>query len=181
MRIRAITSALEKGEHSRIATAYTDELEALQKGNTGATAVHKDNSAGKRAGEAERAYRKAKKGDGDLDEATNTLSNALDKMLVEAANRATWAQRRTSRRKAAWSPKMATHSAALIFLKQSSKWTMLRLKRNLARLPPVQQALMPPWDENMLEMTHQLAQAAWEKEAEEAKKRIRKELGEATK
>ena len=29
MRIRAVTSALEKGEPSRIATAYTDELETL--------------------------------------------------------------------------------------------------------------------------------------------------------
>jgi len=45
----------------------------------------------------------------------------------------------------------------------------------------VQQALMPAWNENMLEMSHQQAQTAWGKEAEEAKKRIRKELGVATK
>ena len=67
-RIRAMASSLEKGGLSKIATAYTGELEALQKGNSGPTAVriHKCNYVGKRAKEAEVAYRKAKKAERDL-------------------------------------------------------------------------------------------------------------------
>ena len=137
-----MTSALEKGELSKIATAYTEELEALQKGNAGATAVHKDSTIGKRAKEVELAYRKAKKEEGDLADATNTLSNELDKMLVEAANRATCPQRKTPHRNTAWSPLMASHTAALNFLKQSGRWPTPRLRRNLSQLPPEQRKLI---------------------------------------
>ena len=45
------------------------------------------------------------------------LLTAIDKMLMEAASRVTWGQRRTSRRNAVWSPLMATHTAALNFPK----------------------------------------------------------------
>ena len=60
-RIGAMTSALEKGELTKIATAYTEELKSLQKGNTGATAVHRDK-------DATSAYKKAKAGEGVLPE-----------------------------------------------------------------------------------------------------------------
>jgi hypothetical protein len=51
---------------------------------------------------------------------------------------------------------------------------MLRLKRNLARLPPVQHALMPAWDDNMLKKTYQSAQAAWEKRLRQPRRRYEK-------
>ena len=79
--------------------------------------------------EAELAYRKAKRGKRDLADAMNKLSNALDKMLVEATNRATWSQCKTPRRNAVWSPLMAPRTAPLIFLKQSSRWPTPRLRR----------------------------------------------------
>ena len=79
-RVRAVTSALKKGELSRAATAYAGELEAVQKGNTGVTAVHKDNTVGSRAEGAERTYRKARKGEGDLADATNTLSSGTGRL-----------------------------------------------------------------------------------------------------
>ena len=59
-----MASSLEKGELSKITTAYTKELEALQKGNTRGTAVRKDNTVRKRAKAADLACRKAKMGGG---------------------------------------------------------------------------------------------------------------------
>ena len=133
-----MTSALENGELSKIATAYTEELKALQKENTGTTSVHRNNTAGKRAKEATSDHEKAKAGEGNLADTTNELSNALDKLPVEAADRATWAQRRTSHRKAAWPPQMAEHSAALSFLKQSVRWQLPHLRGKRSQLTPAQ-------------------------------------------
>ena len=48
--------------------------------------MHRHNTAGKRAKEAASDYEEAKKGEGNLANATNELSNALDKLLVEAAD-----------------------------------------------------------------------------------------------
>ena len=177
-----MTSALEKGELSKIATAYTEELVSLQKGNTGATAVHRDNSAGKRAKEATSAYKKANAGEGDLAGATNELSNALDTLLVTAADRATWAQRKSSHRSAAWSPKMATHSAALNFLRQSGRWPLVLLRQKLAQLPPEQQQLMPtPWDDARALIAPKAAKDDWASVAEEKIVELRRELSAATK
>ena len=133
--------ALE-GELRRVSTAHTDELEAVQQGNTGATAVHIESTVGKRARETELAYRKAKKGESDLTGGTNALSSALDEMLTGAANRATWAQRRTPLRKAVWSLLMATRTVPLNFLKQSDRWPMPRPRRKLPQLPHIQRELM---------------------------------------
>ncbi len=181
-RIRAMTSALEKGEPSKIAAAYIAELVSLQKGNTGATAVHQDNSAGKRAKDATSAYKKAKDGEGDLAKATNDLSNALDKLLVAAADRATWAQRKSSHRNAAWSPKMATHSAALNFLRQSGRWSLALLRQKLAQLPLEQQQLMPtPWDDARALLAPKAAKDDWASVAEEKIMELRRELSAATK
>ena len=59
--IRAVTSTLEKGELSKVATAYKVELEALHKGNSVTAAVHRNNTVGKRAKDAANNYEKAKK------------------------------------------------------------------------------------------------------------------------
>ena len=147
--ISEVTSALEGGEHSKIALAYTEELDTLRLGDTGATAVHNGNTVGKRAKEAELAYRRAKKEEGDLIAASNTLSNALGKLLVEAASRAISGQRRTLRRHADWSLLTATHTAALNFLQQSERWQLPYLRVKLSQFPPDPRELMPtPWGEH---------------------------------
>ena len=92
--------------------------------------MHRNNTVGNRAKEAASYYWDAKKGGGNLANATNELSNALGRLPVEAVNKATWVQRRTSHRKAAWSPQMAGHSAALYFLKQSVRWPLPHLRGN---------------------------------------------------
>ena len=56
----------------------------------------KDNTVGKRIKDATAAYEGAKISGEGLSAATNTPSDAIEKLLAEAANRATWYQRQTS-------------------------------------------------------------------------------------
>jgi hypothetical protein len=72
--------------------------------NPGAEASRKDNTVGKRVKDATAAYKEARKTGQGMAAATNKLSNSMDKLLVEAANRATWGQRQTRSRKAGCPP-----------------------------------------------------------------------------
>ena len=93
IRIRAVTSARIKGELSDTAEAHTKELGAMLGENPGANASRKYNTTGKGVKDATAAYKEAKESGMGLTTATNALSNAMDKLLVEAADRATWGQR----------------------------------------------------------------------------------------
>ena len=118
IRIRAVTSALVHGGNSDTAQAYADELEAMVGEIPGSTTVRNDNTVGKRVKYATSAFKDAKKYGNDLAAATNTLPDAMDKLLVDAANRATWGQRQIKSRHASWSPSMAKYTAALKFLRK---------------------------------------------------------------
>ena len=48
LRIKAVTSAMERGELSDTAQAYTDEITAMTGESSGETASRKDSTAGKR-------------------------------------------------------------------------------------------------------------------------------------
>ena len=116
LRIRSVTSTRIKGNLSNTAEAYTKELGAMLGKNPGAVASRKDNTAAKRVKDATAAYKEASKSGVDLKAVTNTLSNAMDTLLIEAADRAAWNLRQSANRKARWSPTMAKHTAALKFL-----------------------------------------------------------------
>ena len=146
IRIHAATSACIKGELSDTAEAYTKELDAMLGKTPGADAPQDDSMVRKRVKDATAAYKKAKESGIDLAGATNTLSGAMDKLLVEAANRATWDQRQTIIRKAGWSPMMAKHTAALKFFQKSKDCQVPYLWTQLAERPQEQQnELSPPW------------------------------------
>ena len=117
-----MTSALERGEHSNIAQAYIDEIDAMLGTGPEEGPSRKDNSMGTRVKDATAVHEAAKASGKGLPETTNALSSAIDKLLVEAANRATWSQRQTRSRHAGWSPSMAKHTAALKFLKKNKQW-----------------------------------------------------------
>ena len=93
IRIRAVASARIKGEPSDTAEAYTKDLDAMLGKHRGADASRKDNTTGKGDKDATAAYKDAKESGIGMRAATNTLSNAMDKLLVEAVDRATWGQR----------------------------------------------------------------------------------------
>ena len=114
--------------------------------NPGASASRKDNTTGKGVKDASTAYRDAKESGIGLRAATNSLSNAMDKLLFEAADRATWGQRQPASRKAGWSPTMAKHTATLKFLQKSKNWQIPHLRTQLSELPEDQQNELPsPW------------------------------------
>ena len=117
-----MTSACIKGGLSDTAEAYTKELDTILGNIPGADASRDDNTIEKRVDDATAAYKEAKESGIGLAIATSTLSNAMDKLHVGAANRATRGQRLTISRKAGWSPTMAKHTAALKCLQKSKDW-----------------------------------------------------------
>ena len=178
----SVTSARIKGELSNAAEAYTKELNAMFGKNPRAIASRKDNTAGKRVKDAIAAYKDASKSGGDLKTATNTLSNAMDTLLVEAADRATWSLRHSANRKAGWSPTMAKHTAALKFLQKSQRWQIPCLRIQLSELRQEQQDELPsPWERDRALKDPIGARNAWLKDTREAQKKIRYALSEASK
>ena len=142
-----MTPARIKGELSDITEAYTKELDAMLGKSPGACATRGDNTAGKRVKDATLAYKEAKGSGIGLTTVTNTLSDDMDKLLVEAANRAMWGQRQTASRKAGWSPTMAKHTAILKFPSKSKNWRIRCLRTKLSELPHEQQNELPsPWE-----------------------------------
>ena len=150
--------------------------------NPGADASRKDNTVGKRVKDATAAYKEAKKTGRGVTEATNKLSDSMDKLLVEAANRATWDQRQTRSRKAGRSPSMAKLTVALKFLRRSKEWQLPFLRGQLSELTPeLQDELPSPWDSRRAAGDPRGAREAWPTDSQEAEKRIRRGLSEASK
>ena len=144
--IQAVTSALGRGEHSNIAEAYMDEIDAMLGKGREKEPSRKDNTVGQRVKDVTTANKEAKASGEGLAEATNTLPDAIDQLLVDAASRATWSQRQTRSRLAGWSPSMAKHTAALKSLKESKQWPAPWLEKSLAELPKEQTDNLPsPW------------------------------------
>ena len=140
--------------------------------NPGADASRKDNTTGKGVKDATAAYRDAKKSGIGLHAATNSLSNAMDKLLFEAADRATWGQRQTASRHAGWSPTMAKHTAALKFLQKSKDWQIPHLQAQMSELPEEQRNKLPfPWGNAKASRDPKGARKAWLKDAQEAEKK----------
>ena len=86
----------------------------------------------------------------------------MDKLLVEAADRATWGQRQTASRNTGWSPTMAKHTAALKFLQKSKNWQIPHLQTQLSELPEEQQTeLPPPWRRSEAQRDSKGAKKVW--------------------
>ena len=86
VRIQTVTSTLEHRECSNTAQAYMGEIYAMLGADPQTNPSWKDNTVGKRVKDATSAYKEVKTSGEGLPTATNILSNATDKILVEAAN-----------------------------------------------------------------------------------------------